>query len=364
MDMDQLANMTDDEILQMASAPVDATPAVEAVQEAAPVVEQVTQEPVVEEPQVTEQTEQTPEVVEEPQLDEQGNPVVTEPVVEQEEAPNYQTLYESLTAPIKANGKDISLTPDELRQLAQKGANYTLKMQQLAPHRKTLMMLENNGLDADRLSFLIDLNRKDPAAIQKFLKESGVNPLDIDTDAEPTYQGGNHTVTDAEATFQEALDHAQTSDSGKAILQAISTQWDQSSKELLFQDPSIIETMVGQLDSGLYPRIVEEMSRQRMIGTLPVGQSWLQSYKHVGDQMVAAGKFNDLVAQPAQASQTNAQVVAPVATRVIAPKPQVAPNPKVAAAAPSRVAAAPAKAARNPLEMDDAEFLKQFQNRL
>lgn len=46
---------------------------------------------------------------------------------------------------------------DEAIQLMQMGANYTRKMQELQPHRKTLLMLENNGLlDEGKLSFLID----------------------------------------------------------------------------------------------------------------------------------------------------------------------------------------------------------------
>lgn len=369
MDMDKLSAMSDEEFMQLPSAPADEAPSVGAAQEAAPVVDE--QNPLTNDqpaPVVEEQVEHQEEPVEqaEPGLDAEGQPVVPA-VVEAavEEAPNYQVMYESLTAPIKANGKDLLLTPEEMRQLAQKGANYTQKMQAIAPHRKTLLMLENNGLDAERLSFLIDLNRKDPTAIQKFLKESGVNPLDIDTDAEPTYQGGNHAVSDEEANFQEALESAQSTESGKTILTSINSQWDQASKELLFKQPGIIDTMISQLDNGVYNHIVTEMDRQRMIGNLPFGQTWLESYKHVGDQMVATGKFDDLVAQQEQPRQTTPPVAAaPVATRVIAPKPQVAHNPKVAAAAPSRAAATAAKSVINPLAMSDDDFLKQFENRL
>lgn len=49
----------------------------------------------------------------------------------------------------------------EAVQLMQKGANYTRKMQDIAPHRKVLLMLENNGLlDEGKLSYLIDLEKK------------------------------------------------------------------------------------------------------------------------------------------------------------------------------------------------------------
>ena len=379
MDESELLGMSDDEFLKLNSAP-EVLPVEE--QEAAPAAavsvpevqaDPAPQEPaaVVEEPQQVENQDPQPTAEELAAQQAANPPVEDEPAVVTTEEPvveetDYKAAYEQLMQPLKANGKEISLrNPKELIQLAQMGANYTAKMQQLAPHRKTLMMLENNGIDPEKLNFLIDLNRKDPTAIQKFLKESGVNPLDIDTEAEPTYKGGNHTVSDEEANFQEALNSAKSTDHGQYVLQAINSTWDQASKELLLTQPSIIETMAQQHEAGFYERIVGEMDRQRILGQLPVGQTWLQSYKSVGEQMVATGAFADLVANEQQQQQTPPQQVAtPVATRVLTPKPQVAANPKAAAAAPSRVAPAAAKTLINPLQMSDDDFLKQFANRL
>ncbi len=72
-----------------------------------------------------------------------------------ETPPDYKALYEKVMAPLKANGKTIDIkSPEELIQLAQMGANYTRKMQAIAPHRKVLLMLENNGLlDEGKLCF-------------------------------------------------------------------------------------------------------------------------------------------------------------------------------------------------------------------
>ena len=388
MDKSEMLSMSDEDFLKLDSAP-EVLPAdqQEATTPAAPVVPEVPSEPTIEQPAATPAAavvEENPLVPdnqpkpdvqptaeelaaqEAPKVDAEGNPVAAtpdEPVVAEVD---YKAAYEQLMQPLKANGKEISLRdPKELIQLAQQGANYTRKMQELAPHRKTLMMLENNGIDQEKLSFLLDLQRKDPAAIQKFLRESGINPLDIDTEAEPTYKGGNHTVSDEEANFREALDSAKGSETGQYVLQSINSTWDQASKELLLTQPSIIETMAQQHEAGFYDRIVGEMDRQRVLGQLPVGQTWLQSYKSVGEQMVNTGAFADLVAKDQQQQQTPPQQVAtPVATRVLAPTPQVTANAKAAAAAPSRAAPAAAKTLTNPLQMSDDEFLKQFANRL
>lgn len=365
MDQSEMLSMSDEDFAKLTSPPevsvevpaatvADVTPAEVIV----PVVEEQQPEPVVEE-QVTEPVEEVVPLTEEEQA------AADALAAEQTPPTDYEVLYADLLKPLRANGKDIQLKSHaELIQLAQQGANYTRKMQEFAPHRKTVLMLERNGINQDELDFLIAVHKKDPVAIQKLLKDSGVNPLDIDTEAEPTYQGGNHTVTDAEANFHEALTVAGSTESGQVVIQAIQSSWDQASKEMLFKQPSILEHMTVQKDEGFYDRIVGEMDRQRMLGNLPAGQNWLETYKTVGEQMVASGAFADLLANDPQQQQTPAPAVVPVATRVVAPKPQVTASAKAAAAAPSRTAAKPAQAQKNPLEMPDDEFMKQFANRL
>ena len=122
---------------------------------------------------------------------------------EQSTTVDYKEAYGQIMAPLKANGKTIELrSVDELRSLAQMGANYTRKMQDIAPHRKILLMLENNGLlDESKLSFYIDLEKKNPEAIKKLVVESGIDPLEIDTSVPAKYQASNHTVTDEELGF-------------------------------------------------------------------------------------------------------------------------------------------------------------------
>lgn len=372
MDKDDMLSMSDEDFLKLDTAPVVEAPASAPVveEQPAPVIEPVVVPPVEEEP--------APAPVVEPVIEIAGAPgtvpdvevpaaveaPVVEPVVE-ENVPDFKALYEGLLKPIKANGKEIQLkSHSELVQLAQQGANYTRKMQDIAPHRKTLLMLENNGIDQEQLSYLIDLSKKDPAAIQKLLKDSEINPLDIDVEAEPTYQGGNHRVSDEEANFRAAIDDATASETGRVVIQAINGTWDQASKELLFSQPGIIETMIQQQEAGFYERIAGEVDRRRVLGQIPAGMNFLQAYKTVGDQMVASGQMQDLVANEPAPAQTPPVATAPVAVRVAPVKPAVAPNARAEAAAPTRAAPNAAKKIVNPLAMSDADFMNSFQNRL
>ncbi|MNN77383.1 hypothetical protein D3C81_1938390 [compost metagenome] len=122
--------------------------------------------------------------------------------------------------------------------------------------------------------------------------------------------------------------------------------------------------MIQQQDAGFYERIAGEVDRRRVLGQIPSGMNFLQAYKAVGDQMVAAGQMQDLIEKVAPPVQTPPVAAAPVAVRVAPVKPAVVPNAKAEAAAPTRAAPNAAKKLVNPLAMDDDEFMKTFQHRL
>ena len=278
---------------------------------------------------------------------------------------DYKAFHDQVMAPFQANGKTIQLrSVDEAIQLMQQGANYTRKMQAIAPHRKVLMMLENNGLlDESKLSRLIDLEKKNPDAIRALVKEAGIDPLDIDVHEESTYTPGNHAVPDEAVAFQTTLDEVSSTPDGQETVRQITASWDPESKAELWKDPSILGTIHQQRISGVYDRVVAEIERQRTIGAIPANVSLLNAYRVIGERMTQAGAFQDLVA--AQQAAQRPAVQHPVATRVASVKPAVTNSGKVSAAAPTRTATPRrAEAFINPLAMSDDEFMKQFANRV
>ena len=165
----------------------------------------------------------------------------------------------------------------------QMGANYTRKMQEIQPHRKVLLMLENNGLlDEGKLSYLIDLDKKNPDAIKKLVKDAGLDPMDIDTSEESAYRVGNHRVSDEEAAFRGVLDELSNTDNGKQTLQVINSSWDQASKELLWKNPGVMNLINQQRELGIYDRILTEVERRKALGQVPINQPLLQTYQQVG----------------------------------------------------------------------------------
>lgn len=312
-----------------------------------------------------------------------GDPAGVPPLVPKEplasdNAPDgpvdYEAFYKQVMAPFKANGKTIQLRDvGEAIQLMQQGANFTRKMQDIAPHRKLLMMLDNNGLlDSDKLSFLIDLDKKNPEAIKKLIKDSGIDPMDFDPRVEPAYQAGNHQVTDEQVAFDTALKEVASSSDGQNTLRIINSEWDQASKDVLWKNPQVLTVIHSQRENGIYDRIANEVTRLRTIGTIPANVAFIEAYRAVGDNMAKVGAFNDLAPQPMQQGAPRQSAPAyppaaapvPVATRVATPPAPVANSTAALAASPSRSTPQRKEAIVNPLSMSDDDFLAKMKNRL
>lgn len=275
----------------------------------------------------------------------------SEGIVEEGEA-NYEEFYKKVLSPFKANGREIQpKNINEVIQLMQMGANYTRKMQDIAPQRKIITMLQNNELlDENKLSFLIDLNKKNPAAIQKLLKDSQIDPLDIDVSADSNYVAGNHHVADEEMRLNSVLDDVASTEHGAETIQIISKQWDQASKEVIWKDPTVISVINQQRANGIYDRIVNEIERQKVFGAIPYGTPFIEAYKTVGTQMNEAGLFNkrDPVARTTGGTNGNG----------------VSNNQQARAASTTRGGRSKGGSGVDPLSLSDEDFLKYMSGRI
>jgi len=273
---------------------------------------------------------------------------------------NYEDFFKQVMTPFKANGKVVEVkTPEEAIRLMQMGAGYGRKIQDLQPHLKVIRMLEKNDLlDTNKLSFLIDINQKNPEAIKKLIKDAGVDPLDLNPDDKVVYVPPNHAVSDKEMAFQTALGDIQQHPSGNETLRIINQTWDQQSKGLLWESPELFDIIQTQRDNGVYDQIAAEIDRQKTVGTIPPSTPFLQAYKAAGDHLVKTNGFKQV--QPVQTQAGNiTQPETVIATRAAVPKTQVSNNDKAAAAASTKTSSVPKVAlTRNPLEMSDDEFMK------
>ncbi len=273
---------------------------------------------------------------------------------------DYKSEYEKIMSPFKAFGRQITLkSPDEVIRLMQMGADYNRKMAGLKPNLKLLKMLDNNSLlDEEKLSYLIDLDKKNPEAITKFIKESGVDPLDVDTTKDTNYKPNTYTVSDKEVELDEVLQGIEGTPSFKDTIDIISNKWDAPSKKVLLEYPTIINIINDQIGSGIFDQIMNEVEKGKMLGEL-TGLSDLEAYRRVGDEIHARNGFVDQ-AQEKQEKQTTV-----LANEQTPAKKQVDPKLKDRKRSASSIKTAPTKKKANnynPLAMSDDEFEKVSAN--
>lgn len=269
---------------------------------------------------------------------------------------DYKSEYEKVMAPFRANGKEMQAkTAEEAVQLMQMGANYNKKMAALKPSLKTLKLLENNELlDEEKLSYLIDLDKKNPDAIKKLIKESGIDPMEIDVDAESDYKPNTYTVDDRQMELDEVLDSIQDTPTYSQTINVVSNKWDAASKQTISNNPQLLEVINDHMASGIYEQVSNVVERERTLGRLK-GLSDLEAYRQVGDALHAKGQFEQK---------------APVETgKKVVPKRKTKtedPTLKRKKRAASSTKTKPAAKAPdfNPLGMSDDDFEKQFNESL
>jgi hypothetical protein len=268
-----------------------------------------------------------------------------------------QAQLDKLFTPFAANGKEMKVNNiEEAVTLMQRGANYNKKMAQLKPGIKVLKMLENNGLmDENKLNYLIDLDKKNPDAIAKFIKESGVDPLEFDMEKDVEYAPENHSPSDKSIALDTILDSIRDTPTYQATMELVGSKWDETSKSALVAEPKLIAGINTQMANGMYEKISAEMERERAFGRLD-GVSDLDAYMKTGQVLFERGDFGTVEKQP-QAQAQAPDSVAPKDTKRKANK---------RAASPTRSS----KAVKNPLEnvspwdLSDEEFTKLTENQL
>lgn len=359
--VDYLA-MSDEEIMN-AVAPVESVATVEKTDE--------------EEAPETAATETATGVAEENNKEEEGNTGTSDTATEtktevaeekpaaenQEEkaeketqALDYEAEYKRLLAPFKANGREIQVkSVDDAVALMQMGANYNKRMAALKPNLKMLKLLENNGLlSEEKISYLIDLEKKNPAAINKLVKDSGLDPMDLDAEKAGEYKPKIHSVDDREIDLDTVLDDIQETPTYTQTLEIVSKKWDGASKQTIASTPQLLKVINDHVANGIYDLINQEVERERMFGRLN-GLSDIEAYRRVGDAINARGGFNHLVSNQGKPNQEHV---------VVQPKPKAPAddklNEKRRAASSTKPANVSTTAASdfNPLALSDEEFSK------
>jgi len=268
---------------------------------------------------------------------------------------DYKAEYEKLLAPFKANGMEMQAqNVDDAIQLMQMGAGFHKKMGALKPKMRVIKLLEKHDLlEEDKLNYLIDLSNKNPEAIQKLLKDSKIDPLDIDVSTDNNYKPTERKVLDTEIALDDVLNDIRETPTFKRTLNVVSKEWDESSQNTIATEPQIISTINGHMQDGTFDAVMQRVEYERSLGRL-AGISDIQAYMKVGNTMADEGKLHRVGVPQQQAQSTNVQP-----TQAEPSKEEVERKKRKRAASPVKASKTPAVGTLpDPLEMSDEEFAK------
>ena len=265
-----------------------------------------------------------------------------------------------ITAPFKANGREIQVKDAaEAINLMQMGANYQKKMEVIKPSLKVVKLLEqHNLLDEDKLTFLIDLDKNDPQAIRKLIKDSKLNPLDLTSDDETEYKPEPYTVDETAMALDEVLDRIKDTETFTQTIDVISKEWDEASQKTIGKDPSVIERINVQMSNGMYEHIANNVASQKAQGLL-VGLSDFDAYIQTGNALHGKGELDQFIDQKEETQERK-----DVTPKIEKKKSDDQRNKRKRAAAPTK-RQTPKKASDNGEKLNalagtDAEFEALF----
>ena len=238
-----------------------------------------------------------------------------EKIATKETAPKQEVKEEDLKAihaaifkPFKANGKEITpKTAEDVISLMQMGANYTKKMQLMAPLKKAVESLNKASIGEEDLNFLIDVHKGDKEAIKKLLKKHEVDPLDLDMES-TNYVPKNNIASDEDVEFTDVIQDIQSS--LPKIQEILSKQWDNKSKDLLLKDPTLMKALHEEIEMGRFDEVQNRLETERTFGRYK-GKSDIEAYIDVVTKMVAE-QAKSTETKPNKATQDNKGSTKPI----------------------------------------------------
>lgn len=262
------------------------------------------------------------------------------------------SFMQQVTAPFKANGVEMQISdPAEVISLMQMGLNYQAKMQALAEPRRLHKMLSDAGVaDEGTLGYLIDLHKKNPEAIAKLVKESGVDLYSVDDEAVSKYTPQTVAPHANVIAVDDVLKELESHPFYDRTLIVAGKDWDDESKQLIVQNPLILKDLASHMQSGVFDQINTIMVKERAMGRLN-GMSDYNAFMAIGNTLYSQGQLKGHTPQNPQ--QQSKPVAKPTNPQAEARRRQAAP--------PSRTAGTVSTGGGvNYLAMSDAEFMAEF----
>jgi hypothetical protein len=172
----------------------------------------------------------------------------------------------------KANGQEFEFSEEEIIQqfptVFGQAMNYTQKMQAIAPYRKMISALEQEGITHDSLNIAIDALKGDVGAIRKLMDQNKIDPYDLTSDDDqsakdytPKNYGKDQTVLDIE----EITSTIRNDEEFRITTDVIDNQWDDNSRRAFASNPDLIVALHNDIKTGLYDSVAPAAMKMKVL---------------------------------------------------------------------------------------------------
>ncbi len=197
---------------------------------------------------------------------------------------------------VKANGQEYDFSLEELQQLAPKAMDYTKKMQEIAPWRKSISALKDNGMSETDVNLMIDAMKGDKSAIAEVLKKTSVDALDIDTDSKEEYQPKQYGKDESLSAIEDIVSNISRDAEYATTERVIDGEWDNASRTTMAENPEMISGLHDDVKSGVYSKVAPMAAKMKALSD--GSKSDLEYYMEAGKQFYAKAENTAQVEVP------------------------------------------------------------------
>ena len=170
----------------------------------------------------------------------------------------------------KANGQNFEFSDEEIMDQFEgvfgKAMDYTQKMQKMAPYRKMISALEEESITQDQFDLALDILKGDKAAIKKLASDRDIDLSDLSFDDEAdSYEPKSYGKSDFELEIAEIESKISSDPEYTTTVDVIDNRWDQGSRQMIADNPSIITGLHHDIKSGVYAKVAPEAAKLQML---------------------------------------------------------------------------------------------------
>ncbi len=187
---------------------------------------------------------------------------------------------------IQVNGMTVRATMDELEAGFKKGMNYTQKMQEIAPHRRDMNLMMENGLTTADLNLLVEAKSGNTEALSKLVGDAKVDLIDLETENSTEYvpqdYGKDVPNIEMEQVKSEILSDNQYAPSVEGALQSMPDDM----YEMVSNNHQAMAALYTDVKSDLYSKVMPEVVKQQALygKQEPTLQTYLKVAKSLMDR--------------------------------------------------------------------------------